>query len=170
MPVVWIFDPGGTRGIFGGLVMGSVAMLVPSGICFALPRRWGMRLFAGEALLLWLVGIADFEPPRIISVFVLWSLLELPMYAIEHLGLLDALDHPLPRLSATPLLLVWLLLLGVAVITAYAYEQDVSGRYTTTLWAVALLILPFPPIIALRNAVRRVRRIGAPAVAPSAAG
>jgi len=170
MPLVWTFDPEGTRGIFGGLVMGSVSMLVPAGICFALPRRWGMRLFAGEALLLWIVGIADFTPPRIIGVFVLWSLLELPMYALELLGLLEAPGTPLPRPHAPPLLLAWLLLLGVAFATAYAYEQDISGRYTTTLWAVALLLLPFPPVIALRNAARRLGRVGAHPVGTMAAG
>lgn len=170
MPLMWTFDPEGTRGIFGALVIGSVSMLLPAGICFALPRRWGMRLFAGEALLLWLVGIADFTPPKTFGVLVLWSLLELPMYAIELLGLLEAPDKPLPRPHAPPLLLAWLLLLGVEVVKAYAYEQDISGRYMTTLWAVALLVLPFPPVIALRHTVRRLRRTAAHAVGTRAAG
>jgi hypothetical protein len=172
LPIVWTFDADGERGIFAGLVLGAFAMLVPTGIYLALPRRWGMSLFAVESILIWVLGIRDFTPPRLFSVFILWSLVELPMYGLELFGLLEAPGSPPPRLRTSTLMLAWLLLLGVAYVISYQYEAAPNTTsYSRVAWATALFFLPIPPVIVLRGILRRILRAGTPATrAPSPAG
>jgi len=161
-PLVWTFDPDGSRGVFAGLVLAAFALLVPTGIYLILPRRWGMSLFALEAILIWVANVWEFSPSRVFTGFILWSILELPMYGFEILGLLESPTAPVlsPRRPGVPaFLLLWLILLAGAYIICYTYEYVGSApQYPKAMWAVAIGLLPIPPIVAARSLVRRAFR------------
>lgn len=160
LPLVGIFDPDGTGAVFAGLVLGAFTLMVPTGIYLALPRRWGMPLFAAESLLLWLLVVHQASPTRILSGFVLWSLIELPMYAFELLGLLEdprSSTPPSVPPKAPPLLLAWLMAIGIAGGICYVYASA-TPMTTFPPWVrtVAYLYLPLAPLLAVRNVIRRL--------------
>lgn len=172
LPIVWTFDPAGNRGILAGLVLGSVAMLVPMGLYLILPRRWGLSLFALESFLLWLGSLIAFDLTAVFRYFMLWSLLELPMYAFELLGLLDDQGAAPRRPEATPLLLAWLLILGIDYSICYVYESVVRPvEWPDSLRPVAICLAAVPFIIILRNVIRRaLQRVTAEPMSVRAAG
>ncbi len=159
LPVVWTFDPEGSGGAFAGLVLAAFALLLPTGVILLLPRRWGMSIFALEAILIWVANMWAFAPTRVFSGFILWSILELPMYGFEILGLLDppAAAPPPHREAGTPTLLaVWLLFLAGAYAISIYYEHAGRGQHhSSLLWVLAVLYLPLPPLLALRGVVHR---------------
>ncbi len=174
-PIVWTFDPEGTGGAFAGLVLAAFALLLPTGVIMLLPRRWGMTIFALEAILIWVASMWAFSPNRVFSGFILWSILELPMYGFEVLGFLDpptapARQHREP--GTPPLMAAWLLLLAGAYVISIVYEYiGTAPQYSRLLWAVALAYLPIPPLLALRGVFLRGWRPPRPfARLPTAAG
>lgn len=170
LPLVWTFDPTGERAVFEGLVLGALTLMVPTGIYLALPPRWGMALFSAESLAIWIFGINEFTPPRILTVFILWSLVELPMYGFELLGLLEPKSKPLPRPRLSTLFLAWLTLAGGAYVACYFYDSAPNTAvYSTWEWALASLYLPIPPLIVLRHVLRRILRLGDGATKPASA-
>lgn len=159
MPIVWVFDPHGTYGLFGGLVFGAVTFLVPTGFYLILPRRWGMALFGLESFAIWCVCILMFPVTALYRNFIMWSVVELPMYALELLGLLDDPKGPVPprRPAPSTLLYVWLGLLVAAYVISYPYESaDPEIPWPAELETVAKLFIPVPFLIVFRNAARRI--------------
>jgi hypothetical protein len=160
LPLVWTFDADDEGGVLAGLVLGAFAILIPTFVCLVLPRRWGMTLFFLESLSPWVVMISQPVPTRILAGFILWSLLELPMYGFELLGLVDRGDAslaPRPRPQVPTLLLAWLAALGVAYTICYAYiSATPMTQYPRLVWGIAFLFVPLPPLIAARQLIRRV--------------
>jgi hypothetical protein len=163
-PLVWTFDPTGEGAVFAGLILGSIAVFLPTWFFLALPRRIGMTLFGLQSLSPWMWLIHQPVPTRILSGFILWSLLELPMYGLELLGLLEAPNESLrPRRPARvpTSLLLWAAALLVAYAICYVYRNATPiTRYPPAIWAIASLFVPLPPLIAAAQFARRVLRRG----------
>ena len=152
LPLAPTFDPTGEGAVFAGLVLASFIVLIPTWFFLVLPRRLGMTLFAMESLSPWVFMMAHHPlPTRILSGFILWSILELPMYGFELFGMLDR-RHPTvtprrpPRLPLT--LLCWLLALAVAYLISYLYRNATPmTQYPRAIWVLAFLYSPLPPLM-----------------------
>jgi hypothetical protein len=164
LPLVWTFDPSGEGAVFAGLVLGGIVILLPTWTYLVLPRRLGMTLFTIESLSPWVVMIHQPVPTRILTGFILWSLLELPMYGLELFGLLEppgTVPTALRRLRVPTMLLVWFAALAVAYAICYAYiDATPMTHYPRSVWTVAFLFIPLPPLIAAWQFARRVLRVG----------
>jgi hypothetical protein len=166
LPLIWTFDPDGSGGVFAGLILGAFVLLIPTFIYLVLPRRIGMTLFSIESLAPWVYLLKQHPiPTRILSAFILWSLIELPMYGFELLGLLDppdALNEAQPPLRLPTFLLLWLvaLTLAYAICGVYASATPMTV-YPPVIRAIAFLFIPVPPLIAAWQFARRVFHAGA---------
>lgn len=144
-------------------MLAAFVVLVPTWFYLVLPRPLGMTLFALESLSPWAIMVLhEPVPTRILAGFILWSVLELPMYGFEVLGKLDRAGRSTaprrPRVVPT-FLLLWLLALGVAYSMSYVYRDSTPmTQYPKAVWVVAYLFLPLPPLIAARHYIRRVFR------------
>ena len=160
LPVVLLFDPDNVYGLFGGLLLGMMALLVPTGIYFVLPRRIGMSLFAIESFIIWVAALTAFELTHVFISFLFWSFIELPIYCFELLGLLEDPRSPAPRQPRiTPLLLAWLGLMAVDYGIGYVYESSVERvPYPDYMHTVAYIYVAVPFGIMFRNVIQRVLR------------
>lgn len=157
-PIMWSVDPHGGLNIIAGLGIAAFLYLFPTWFYFALPRHWGLSVLAINSLGFWAYIVHQPVPIRFLIGFVLWSILELPVYGLQLLGLLHAdgatITQPL-RPKMPLVLLLWLSAMAVAYAIAYQYvDATPMTQYPRIIWILAAAYVPIPPAIAAWHVIR----------------
>lgn len=155
---MWSVDPDGGFNVIAGLGIAAFFYLFPTWFYFALPRPWGLSLLAINSLGFWAAMVHQPIPTRLLVGFVLWSILELPVYGLELLGLLHSDGEPVThslRRKAPTVLLLWLSAMALAYAIAYYYiDATPMTQYPRIVWIVAVAYVPVPPAIAAYHVLR----------------